>query len=124
MDLVDKFIYYVNNNDLSIYDDLKITDITDFNVAIMNLLDWMKLQYKRYLWVLEGKKDIRKPLKLSLNTSWEILLNDLIENNMEFSMIFSIEDNSIIFSKCLTEEETKQLCKKVYDEYNPIRYTK
>lgn len=122
MNLIEKFIQYINTNDISLFANIEYDDIKYFNIIILEILDWMKLQHKRYLWTLEGKKDYRKPLSIPLESSWGKLFIKLICNNIEFNHYFKIDDKKIDFSSNLNEDEKNTLCKLVYDNYKPIKY--
>ena len=122
MNLIEKIVDYYNNNDINIFDNVVFEDVSDFNTIIYEILNWMKLQHKRNLWILEGKKDYRKPMHISLNTSWGKLFIDLILKNEEFKNYFSVEDDNVFFSSDISEEEVNKLCKFVFDNYNPTKY--
>ena len=122
MDLIEKMINYINTDD-NIFVDVKCDDISDFNVAIINLLEWLKLQYKRQIWLEEGKKDFRKPLSIPLDTSWGCLLANVLIST-EFNNYFDIDVDKITLSSKMSEDEKKAIYKRAFDGYNPIKYIK
>ena len=53
-------------------------DIENLNVIAIELLAWLKLEYKRELWIAQGRKTALKPLILNYNYPWCSELRELL----------------------------------------------
>ncbi len=120
MSIVDIFLQYRENNDtkLLIKSDLSFEQ-ENLNVIVIEILAWLKLEYKRSMWISEGKKTCLKPLKINMQYSWCVLLEQLINKEKLFRDHFIIKSESLYFSDSVTEHEKEVAREKAYMNYNP-----
>lgn len=120
MDIVDILLQYRENNDtkLLIESDL-IFEHENLNVIVIEILAWLKLEYKRSMWIAEGKKTCLKPLKINMQYPWCSLLKQLVEEEKIFRDYFIIESENLYFSDYITEYEKEKAREKAYINYNP-----
>jgi len=102
--LVDEMVKFAmgDSNNLSSFVEMDTSSIV-FKSMIYEILDWMKLEYKRTEWMKQGKKDMRKPLTLS-NYPWCDLLIATCESCKAFKDIFIVNDRKFMFSSDVIEE--------------------
>lgn len=57
MDVVDLLLEYMKTGDvkLLIESDMEFEKV-NLNVIVVEILDWLRLEYKRSMWIAEGKK--------------------------------------------------------------------
>lgn len=124
MDIIDLLLRYrkSNNIKLLITSDIEI-DKEDLNVIVIEILAWLKLEHKRSMWILEGKKNCLKPLKINMQYSWCITLNYLVKKEKLFRDYFIIKDGNLYFSDLVTEHNRKMIRAKAYKNYNPEKNT-
>ncbi|MDE6759163.1 MAG: hypothetical protein K2J90_00620 [Lachnospiraceae bacterium] len=123
MDIVDSFLRYIEtrNRKLLITSDVEI-EPKNLIVITVDILAWLKLEHKRTLWMAEGKKTCLKPLKLDMQCSWCLDLNQLVEKEREFQLYFKIENGYLNFSDHVTEVEREALREKAFQNYNPPKH--
>lgn len=91
----------------------------NLNVIVVKILSWLKLEYKKSLWIAEGKKTELKPLELKENYSWCADLKRFISGTKAFSAYFRVDENKVTFAQNIPIEEQNRLRKKAYFLYNP-----
>lgn len=94
-------------------------DIIDIRVIVSELLSWMKLQYKRVLWIESGRKISLKPLSLNMSYPWCQTLCKYIETQDLFKEVFIVYDGKLNFRTDLSEEYIMYAFKTAYEKYNP-----
>lgn len=120
-DIVDKMLAYLETHDQQslLSADLVISTY-ELNVVVVNILGWLRLGYKRDKWIVEGKKDYHKPLKLNMEMTWCYHLNKIVMIDDLFRKYFSIIDDEFDFSIQITDEKKIQLRKKAFDKFIPV----
>lgn len=93
----------------------------DLNVISIEILSWLKLEYKRTLWAKEGRHISLKPLHLTSTHSWCNSLTELMGSDNIFSQVFEITDRNLDF-KSEIEVEYKITARKIaFEKYNPSK---
>lgn len=124
MDIIDLLLQYRKSNDIKflITSDIEINK-EDLNVIVIEILAWLKLEHKRSMWILEGKKTCLKPLKINMQYSWCVNLGQLIKKEKIFRDYFLIKNGNLDFSDSITEHEREAMREKAYINYNPEKNT-
>ncbi len=124
MSVTDELLEYLKNKDKKI---LITTDIhlssTELNVVVMKILSWMKLEYKRSVWIAEGRRNSLKSLAVDKKYRWCMNLYELVAKEKLFHDNFSIRDGKFDFADMVTEREREIAREKAYQKYNPERHT-
>ena len=122
MNITDILIMFRETQDAKVFGmaDEK-SDLEELNVMTIEVLAWLKLEYKRLLWQKEGKKTKLKPLHLNKQFSWCKLLEDMINSKTIFSNIFEIRDNNLCFKNEVAEEYRLCARKSAFEKYNPAK---
>ena len=93
----------------------------DLNVISIEILSWLKLEYKRTLWAKEGRRISLKPLHLISTYSWCNSLTELMGSDNIFSQLFEITDRNLDF-KSEIEVEYKITARRIaFEKYNPSK---
>ena len=120
MNITDIIIIFRETQDISI---LGVTNnssnLEDYNVIAIEILAWLKLEYKRLLWQAEGKKTKLKPLRLNMQYSWCMLLSELMDSKTVFADVFEITDNNLEFKASVSDEYRLSARKSAFENYNP-----
>ena len=90
-------------------------DVEDFNVSVITLFDWVRLEYKRDVWIASGKPAKHKNLIIQ-EYSWCKTLRKIVSEEPTFLRYFKIDENEISFSDSLTESERLEFCRKTVEE--------
>lgn len=90
-----------------------------FYTMIIDLLSWLKLEYKRSQWKREKKYIKQKPLELNMDYTWCKILEKIVLNDERFAEFFKIEDGKFDFRESVSEEIRGQARKMVFENYNP-----
>lgn len=124
MNIVDNLLNYLKYKDkrMLITTDIQISNY-ELNVVVIKILSWLKLEHKRQLLLVEGKKNCLKPLDVDIQYPWGANLQNLIEKEKSFYEYFSIKDDKFDFSDNVSEEERTVVREKVYKNYNPQKHT-
>ena len=122
MSVIDNMLEYMESGDrdILITSALQISTF-DLNVVVVKMLSWLKLEYKRCLWIAEGKKNTLKPLDISGPYSWCANIRLLIEKEEQFGECFAIYNESVEFSENVSEEKRTMFREKVHNAYNPMK---
>lgn len=96
-----------------------IVGIKMLRVISINILDWLKLEQKRTLWIKEGKKTKSKPLEINYNFPWCQGLKKLIEENEIFKNAFSLNGKEVYYNETVDEETREKARVLAYGSYNP-----
>ena len=117
-DLIEMYNEYRTATKSSIEEayDLKNTyDVEDFNVSVITLFNWVRLEYKRDVWIASGKPAKHKNLKIE-DYNWCKTLRKIVMDELAFSRYFKVDGDEILFSDSLTETERKKFCEKVVED--------
>ena len=91
----------------------------ELNVVVIEILSWLKLEYKRELWQAEGRKTKLKPMTLNMQYPWCNLLKSLLNSKTVFSNVFFLAGNELRFKDDIDEKYRSDTRKKAYEQYNP-----
>ncbi len=124
MSIIDYMLIYLKQQDKKLLITTN-TEISNFelNVVVVKILSWAKLEYKRSIWIAQGKKNCYKPLDIDMKYTWCKNLYFLVKNEKIFQKYFAINNGKFDFSEMLSEEDKAMERKKAYDNYNPQRNT-
>lgn len=124
MNIVDLMLQYRKTGDqkVLITSDLKI-EKENLNVIVIEILSWLSLEYKRNMWILQGKRTCLKPLKLNMQYPWCVDLCRLVQKEKLFHDNFSISERKFNFSNLVTEHDKIMTREIAYKNYNPQRHT-
>jgi|GEM_PF-1433460 len=90
-----------------------------FVTMVIDVIAWLKLGYKRELWINEGRPTKHKALSLNMDYSWCQILKDVTDNDKRFSNYFIINEKGFDFKESISEQERIEAMKIAYDNYNP-----
>lgn len=93
----------------------------DLNVISIEILSWLKLEYKRTLWAKEGRRISLKPLRLISTYSWCNSLTELMGSDNIFSQVFEITDRNLDFKSEIEEEYMMTARRIAFEKYNPSK---
>ena len=123
MDIIDKMFKYFSSQDKEA---LLTTDIQiskcELNVVVINILSWLKLEHKRTIWIVQGRKNCLKPLEVDRRYPWCANLYKLVEQEPLFHDSFSIYEGKFDFSDAVSEEDKEAARETVYRNYNPKKH--
>ena len=123
MDIIDKLLKYLNSQDKKA---LLTTDIQiskcELNVVVIEILSWLKLEHKRSIWIVQGRKNCLKPLEVDRRYPWCANLYKLVEQEPLFYDSFSIKEGKFDFSDAVPEEDRAAARETVYRNYNPPKH--
>ena len=123
MDLIDKMIGFRKSKDIGALVTETEISFGDLHVIVIKILSWLELEHKRSIWISEGRRNQLKPLVLDLRYPWCANLCKLVENEKIFQGYFTIRDGKFDFADHISEEERKIIRKRVFENYNPPRFT-
>lgn len=123
MSMIDELLYYYETKyrKILITTDLQISN-TDLHVVVIKILSWLRLEYKRTLWIAEGKKTCLKPLDIDIRYPWCANLSTLVDKEKLFHDSFSIKDGKFDFSDAVSVEDRTAAREKVYRNYMPAKH--
>lgn len=91
-------------------------------VISVNIIDWLRLEHKRNLWIKEGKVSISKPLKLNYNYPWCQYLKKLIKEDVNFGMCFTIQEDEFYYNERIDNDTREKACTLAMENYRPIEF--
>ena len=99
MNLIKMLIEYrkTGNKQLLVSSEYNI-EKENLNVIVLEILSWLKLEYKRCLWMNQGRKTCLKPLQLNMQYPWSRDLCILVEKEKLFHEYFRIKDRKFEIS--------------------------
>ena len=92
-------------------------------VISVNLLSWLKLEYKRTIWIAEGRRTNLKPLKLNMEYPWCQELIRLVQTEPGFKELFVVSGASLFFADHVDLSTRAELRKYAFEHYNPELHT-
>lgn len=122
MDIVDLMLQYRKTRNASTILPSRL-DIEERKLItiITEILSWLKLEYKRSMWIQQGRKTCLKPMQLDMKFPWCVELCDLVTKDDLFKGMFCIKENELNFADKISEEEREKIRKSAFDKYNPIK---
>ena len=126
MDIIDKMVQYMEKRDNSILltTGIQMT-VEDLSVVTIEVLSWLRLEYKRKVWISEGRKAKHKPLEINFKYPWCADLKMILEKEEDFRNHFTIKDGKFDFLDSIPEEERMVAWEKAYNGFNdPIHVLK
>ncbi len=119
MDIVDKMVQYMKKRDNSILLTTGIQmSIRDLSVVTIEILSWLRLEYKRKVWISQGRKTKHKPLEVNFKYPWCVDLKMILEKEEAFRNCFVIKDGKFDFLDSIPEEERMVAWEKAYEGFN------
>lgn len=120
MEIIIKLVDYLNQNTSA--DSLSILGYNEsqINIIATKLVMWLKAEYKRYIWRVNGKKDLHKPLELDYKYDWCNDIKNLVLKDLRFSEIFSINNSLVDFNPNLDLTERNNIVKYVGENLKSI----
>jgi len=83
-------------------------------------LSWLKLEYKRSVWMKQGRKTCHKALEVYKDVEWcDALVGLIHEKNNVFSQVFRVTEKGVEFGDTFTEEDKESIRKLAFENYNP-----
>lgn len=124
MVIIDELLNYLIYKDREklITTDIQISNY-ELNVVVIKILSWLKLEYKRSIWIAEGKKKEFKPLDVDIQYPWCVNLYRLVDKEKLFHEYFSIKDGKFDFSDKVSDADKNIAREKAYQYYNPQKNT-
>ena len=112
--------YVLNADDNSFYEYYKEFPKEELLCTVSSILSWLKLEYKRTVWISEGRKASLKPMRIELKYSWcQVLIQMLLKPGM-LSDYFEIVEGNIQFKASVYEEMRKEMRQTAFEVYNPV----
>ena len=120
IEVIDNMLEYMKSRERSklISTELPITD-SELCVVVVSIISWLRLEYKRSKWILEGKHTKLKPLKMEGEYSWCVHGRELIKKEKQFRNCFVVQNEEVTFSENVSEEERRCIREKVFNNYTP-----
>lgn len=121
--MIDELLHYYETKDrkILITTELQISN-TELHVVVIKILSWLRLEYKRMLWMTEGRKTCLKPLDINIRYPWCADLSTLVDKEKLFHDSFSIKEGKFDFSDAVSVEDRKIAREKVYRKYIPSKH--
>jgi len=91
----------------------------DLITIVIDILDWLRLERKREIWISQGRKTRLKDMELNYECPWCRLLRDLVASDEFFSKTFKINGRYLSFNDSIPEDVRDGARKQAYEEYNP-----
>jgi hypothetical protein len=119
-ELIERFFEYLHTADISkVVNHTTMKEPQKLGIIITKILDWLKLERKRTLWMEDGKKTKHKPMKLYQEAPWCQELELLIQNEPIFNQHFQIKNGMLLYAAQVSEEEQEYGRILAYNKYNP-----
>lgn len=120
MNIVEMMNDFIVRRDTSVFNfDKPYPDSKELMVICIELLAWLKLEYKRKLWRDAGRFCKYKSKTVPEGASWFNLLSELIQSEDSFSSAFVLKGREVSLNETLDEAQ-KELLRKLADAlYNP-----
>lgn len=117
-DLIEMYNDYRNQKTQTIKESYSLRNnytVEDFNISVITLFDWVRLEHKRYNWIESGRAVKHKSLKIHDN-AWCDTLRKIVTEEPSFSRYFKVNGEEITFSDTLTEKDRIEFCRKATEE--------
>ncbi|MBK1812668.1 hypothetical protein JHL18_18775 [Clostridium sp. YIM B02505] len=120
IDLISNMLTSINTSNIAplLINAEKIVGPRSLRVVMINIVDWLKLEYKR-----ETQKRPSKPLLLNYNYDWCNNVKTLIESDCIFSQVFSVCEGSLYYNKSLDDSSISEARRLCFEGFNPPEFT-
>lgn len=120
MHVIDKMTEYMEKRkkEILISADSELSEY-ELGVIIVNILWWLKSEYKRSIRVSQGEDTCYMPLMIDTKYPWCANLKMLTETEALFQDHFLIEDGKFDFLDTVSEEDKAAAREKAYYNYDP-----
>lgn len=119
MNIVEKMMAFRDSQDIAQLGVDKCVDLENLNVIVIEILSWLKLQYKRELWIAQGRKTKLKPMDLNYEFPWCNELESYINDNNTFGEHFIIIGKTMEFKDEIPLDYILTARKLAFELYNP-----
>ena len=119
MNLTEKLIQFDKTGDPNTFNTSKHYTFSECRGVYIELISWLKLEHKRFLWKNEGRPTWSKPHILSPEAEFTRLIPDFINSDETFRHTLKITGDKLYFSDEISEEEIRIITKAAFDYYNP-----
>ncbi|SHI24693.1 hypothetical protein SAMN02745229_02378 [Butyrivibrio fibrisolvens DSM 3071] len=119
MNIVDKLIEFNTTRDraaLGVTSDIEQRTLV---VIANDILEWLKLERKRELWIEQGKAITHKPLELNMDYPWCKDLERLLNEDNPLAEVFCIKDNCLTFKDSVSDDYIHEVRGLAHEKYNP-----
>ncbi len=119
MNIVDKLIEFNTTRDraaLGVTSDIEQRTLV---VIANDILEWLKLERKRELWIEQGKAIAHKPLELNMDYPWCKDLERLLNEDNSLAEVFRIKDNCLTFKDSVSDDYIHEARVLAHEKYNP-----
>ncbi|SHK09824.1 hypothetical protein SAMN02745163_03219 [Clostridium cavendishii DSM 21758] len=119
VDLISNVLTSINTNNVTplLNNAEKILGGRQLRIVLINIIDWLKLEYKREI---QGKPS--KPLQLVAKYDWCNNIKTLVESDDIFAKTFSINENGLYYNKNLDNKTLSETRKISYEGYRPPEF--
>ena len=128
MNIVDRMLKFLETRDpsLLVSDDTHDMDPLTLTSIVLDLMGWLRLEYKRSVWVEMGKKTCLKPLPLYTKYPCGRGLIRLVEEEPVFREMFQVitpekrwlvEDAALTFRETVPEEVRAELREEAFKKH-------
>lgn len=120
MYVIDKMLEYMEKRkkEILISADSQLSEY-ELGVIIVNILWWLKAEYKRSIKIAEGGDTDHMPLMIDTKYPWCANLKMVTETEELFRDHFTIADGKFDFLDTVSEEDRAAAREKAYYNYDP-----
>lgn len=119
MNISDRLVEFNNTRDTATLG--VISDIEQRTLVVIanDILEWLKLERKRELWIEQGKAITHKPLELNMDYPWCKDLDRLLNEDNPLAEVFCIKDNCLTFKDSVSDDYIHDAMALAFEKYNP-----
>lgn len=119
MNISDRLVEFNNARDTATLG--VISDIEQRTLVVIanDILEWLKLERKRELWIEQGKAITHKPLELNMDYHWCKDLERILNEDNPLAEVFCIKDNCLTFKDSVSDDYIHEARALAYEKYNP-----
>lgn len=110
-------IDFYKSKNIELFELINNDNTSEIFGAILQITNWLDLEYKRSQWIKQGKTVKHRPLELplDLNIDWVKTLIKLLYENELMNQYFEINGNLFNFKTNISEEEKDIIRKDIFD---------
>ena len=116
MNIVEKLIEFRNTREADILGPIESDHLV---VIVTELLNWLKLERKREIWIDQGRKTKLKSLELNMNYPWCNDLVNILQTDSPLAKVFCVEGKFLNFKDGISPEYIHEARLLAYEKYNP-----